>query len=87
MRAVEDAGGLPVVLAPGRPEDAADLLDRLQGLVLTGGADVDPALYGEPAHETVTDVTASETTSSWRSAARPCGGTCPSWLSVGASRC
>lgn len=57
VRAVEAAGGLPVVLAPGRPEDAASLLDRLQGLVLSGGEDVDPAHYGEPAHETVTEVT------------------------------
>jgi putative glutamine amidotransferase len=42
-----------VVLAPGRPEDAPDLLARVDGLLLTGGADVDPGLYGEPAHETV----------------------------------
>jgi putative glutamine amidotransferase len=56
VRAVEKAGGLPVVLAPGRPDDAADLLSRLDGLLLTGGADVDPVLYGEEAHETVTRV-------------------------------
>ena len=56
VRAVEKAGGLPVVLAPGRPEDSADLLSKLDGLLLTGGADVDPGLYGEPAHETVTRV-------------------------------
>jgi len=57
VRAVEAAGGLPVILAPGRPEDAADLLRRIQGLVLSGGSDVDPAYYGEKAHETVTGVT------------------------------
>lgn len=56
VRAVEKAGGLAVVLAPGRPEDAADLLSKLDGLLLTGGADVDPVLYGEEAHETVTRV-------------------------------
>ena len=56
VRAVEKAGGLPVVLAPGRPEDAAELLSKLDGLLLTGGADVDPVLYGEEAHETVTRV-------------------------------
>jgi putative glutamine amidotransferase len=56
VRAVEAAGGLPVVLAPGRPEDAPELLGRLQGLVLSGGEDVDPAHYGETAHKTVTDV-------------------------------
>lgn len=43
------AGGLPVVLPPidERPEDA---LDVLHGLVLVGGADVNPAVYGAPVH-------------------------------------
>jgi len=57
VRAVEAAGGLPVILAPGRPDDALELAGRIQGLILSGGADVDPAHYGERAHETVTDVT------------------------------
>jgi putative glutamine amidotransferase len=57
VRAVEAAGALPVLLAPGRPEDAGDLLGRLHGLVLSGGGDLDPSHYGETAHETVTDVT------------------------------
>jgi putative glutamine amidotransferase len=56
VRAVEKAGALPMVLAPGHPEDAPDLLSRLDGLLLTGGADVDPGLYGEQPHETVTRV-------------------------------
>jgi putative glutamine amidotransferase len=53
VRAVEKAGALPVVLVPGQPEDAAELLAKVDGLLLTGGADVDPGLYGEPPHETV----------------------------------
>ena len=56
VRSIETAGGLPLVLAPGTPEDAPVLLDHLDGLLLTGGADVDPGLYGEPPHETVTQV-------------------------------
>lgn len=56
VRSVEKAGGLPLVLAPGRPEDASDLLGRLSGLVLSGGNDVDPALYGAPRHPKVSHV-------------------------------
>ncbi|MEE2768781.1 MAG: gamma-glutamyl-gamma-aminobutyrate hydrolase family protein [Actinomycetota bacterium] len=42
-RQVEIAGGIPVHL----PRDgAAEILGRLDGLLLTGGADVDPAIYG-----------------------------------------
>lgn len=53
--AIAAAGGLPVAL----PHDAAlatDWLDRIDGLVVTGGAfDVDPAMYGEgDRHATVT---------------------------------
>jgi putative glutamine amidotransferase len=50
VRAVEAGGGLPVVLAPGTPEDAREHVARLDGLLLTGGADVDPGHYGEAAH-------------------------------------
>ena len=53
--AVEAAGGLPVAL-PHDPDRVADYLDRLDGLVVTGGAfDIDPALFGAPSrHATVT---------------------------------
>lgn len=48
------AGGLPLLL-PHHPELAEDYLDRVDGLLLTGGAfDVDPALFGAAArHPTV----------------------------------
>jgi putative glutamine amidotransferase len=42
------AGGASVVLLP--PDSDVAALDRLDGLVLAGGADVDARLYGEPAH-------------------------------------
>ena len=42
--AVAASGGLPVHLTRDAPVDG--MLDRLDGLVLTGGADVDPAAYG-----------------------------------------
>ena len=55
MSAVASAGGLPVAL-PHDPALADDYLDRIDALVVTGGAfDVDPALYGDAErHATVT---------------------------------
>ena len=53
--ALAEAGALPIAL-PHDPELAGEYLDRVDGLLVTGGAfDVDPALYGGgPAHSTVT---------------------------------
>lgn len=42
--AVAGAGGVPVHLARDAP--AADTVDCLDGLLLSGGADIDPATYG-----------------------------------------
>lgn len=49
--AVEVAGGIPVLLPPTEPYEAAarTVLSRLDGLVISGGADVDPGRYDEPA--------------------------------------
>jgi len=44
--AVLAAGGLPVMLASAA--DPVACLDRIDGLVLTGGGDVDPTSYGGP---------------------------------------
>ena len=46
LRAIEAAGGLPVVLAPDDPALAGALLERLDGLCLAGGPDLDPLAYG-----------------------------------------
>jgi putative glutamine amidotransferase len=50
MRAIELAGGIPVVLPP-LANGMATLLDRLDGICLSGGPDLDPAAYGARAHE------------------------------------
>jgi putative glutamine amidotransferase len=47
------AGGLPLLVPPGL-EDAAEVLDRLDGLVLAGGADIDPGRYGAEARPETT---------------------------------
>ncbi len=50
VRSVEQAGAVPVVLPPVAPADVPALLDRLDGVLLSGGVDVDPALYGQARH-------------------------------------
>lgn len=50
VRAVEKAGGLPVALAPVSEALVAPLLDALDGLILSGGSDLDPALFGAQPH-------------------------------------
>ncbi|MGI5244671.1 gamma-glutamyl-gamma-aminobutyrate hydrolase family protein [Dactylosporangium sp. CA-139066] len=53
VRMVRAAGARPLVLPPddvGGAADAAGLVARLDGLVLAGGADIDPAHYGALAH-------------------------------------
>ncbi|MBV9795260.1 MAG: gamma-glutamyl-gamma-aminobutyrate hydrolase family protein [Actinobacteria bacterium] len=50
-RAVERAGGTPVILPPVPPESVAVLVAGLDGLLLTGGTDVNPVLYEALPHD------------------------------------
>lgn len=52
VEGVTSAGGTAVLLPPQPVDDAvvARVLDGLDGLVITGGRDVDPATYGQEPH-------------------------------------
>jgi gamma-glutamyl-gamma-aminobutyrate hydrolase PuuD len=49
--AIERAGGRPLVVPPS-DEGVGETLDALDGIVFSGGADLDPASYGAEAHPT-----------------------------------
>ncbi|HEX6340918.1 gamma-glutamyl-gamma-aminobutyrate hydrolase family protein [Umezawaea sp.] len=52
-----DAGALPLMVPPdGGPAEAADLVAWLDGLLLVGGPDVDPARYGAEREERTSGV-------------------------------
>ena len=50
---VEAVGGVPVLLPPAAAphESAAAVVAKLDGLIISGGADVDPRQYGQEPHE------------------------------------
>lgn len=50
--AVRRAGAIPVLIPP-QPENADELMGALDGFLLAGGEDCDPAAYGEERHPTV----------------------------------
>lgn len=49
VKAVRRAGGVPVLMPLVEEMDAAGLVARMDGILLTGGDDVDPARYGAEA--------------------------------------
>jgi putative glutamine amidotransferase len=52
IKALEIAGVVPLIVPPLSDEDSAKaILSRVDGLLLTGGEDVEPALYRQPRHE------------------------------------
>ncbi len=62
FEAAAAAGGLPVAL-PHDPALAEEYLNRLDGLIVTGGAfDVDPALYGDAERHEKVELKAGRTT-------------------------
>lgn len=58
FRAVLAAGGMPVLLPYITTEsDARELLSRVDGILFSGGHDVDPLLFGEEPHPGISDMT------------------------------
>ncbi len=49
IESLKNAGAIPVIVPP-QPENAADVLDGLDGILLAGGDDCDPSEYGEEKH-------------------------------------
>ena len=47
VRAIDAAGGVPILVPPMSDDAALVLLSRLDGILFTGGPDVDPRLYGQ----------------------------------------
>ena len=67
LTALENARLVPIVATPVSDSLAADaLMERLDGLVLTGGTDINPALYGERPRPKLGPV--SDTRDSWEMA-------------------
>ena len=52
VTSIQDNGGVPVLLPPvGDTAEAEAVIGRLDGVVIAGGTDVNPALYDSPAHD------------------------------------
>jgi len=57
VRAVEEAGGRPLLVPPSG-HGVEETLDALDGLIFSGGSDLDPDLYGQEAHPETTGIVA-----------------------------
>lgn len=51
--AIDRAGAIALLIGHMNPDDADAVLDTVDGLVITGGGDFDPATYGEPNTDSV----------------------------------
>src|SRR6188508_2179182 len=58
VRAVERAGGRPLLVPPS-PDGVDETLDVVDGLIFSGGSDLDPELYGQEPHAETVGVVAA----------------------------
>jgi putative glutamine amidotransferase len=57
VQAILQAGGCPVMIPLGQPEALLDaVLPGLDGILFTGGGDIEPGFYGAEAHPRVSEV-------------------------------
>ncbi|QUW23127.1 gamma-glutamyl-gamma-aminobutyrate hydrolase family protein [Sporosarcina sp. Marseille-Q4063] len=56
VTAVKRAGGLPLILPIGVEEDAKQVAHLIDGIILTGGGDIDPTLFDEEPHALLGEV-------------------------------
>jgi len=57
--AVVRAGGIPMLLGPVPQQAVATVLDRVDGLVITGGGDIEPHRYGGVANDDLYDMSSA----------------------------
>lgn len=55
VEAVRCAGGVPMLIPAGEP-DLSAILERLDGLIFSGGGDIDPAIYNGVSHPTIYNI-------------------------------
>ncbi len=55
-KAILQAGGLPLIVPMVDEEDIPALCERLDGLIVTGGGDINPTMYGEEPHPRLAEV-------------------------------
>lgn len=56
VEAIRRCGGLPILLPPGQPEESAAILEVVDGLIFSGGGDLDPATYNGSLHPAIENV-------------------------------
>lgn len=52
VNAITKSGGIPIVIPPMPEKECAELVSRLDGVMMIGGNDYPPALYKQEAHKT-----------------------------------
>ncbi|BAZ11764.1 peptidase C26 [Calothrix sp. NIES-4071] len=56
VEAIRRCDGLPILLPPGQPQESAAILEVVDGLIFSGGGDLDPATYNDSNHRAIKGV-------------------------------